>query len=165
MEYIQRYLQFCNLINHPPLSTTEQTLLLFTIHLAQQHLSTSTIQTYLSAVHYLHLSTNHLTAYTTQLTPRGQQALHGIKRHQAGAPPAIQRLPIAIDIMHQIKTVPQQQPNSYHNIVMWATCCLAFLGFVHCNKFTVPSQRSYDPAAHLSHSDFAVDDCDNPLWL
>ena len=159
---IQRYLQFCNLINHPPLPTSEQTLLLFTTHLALQHLSTSTIQTYLSAVRYLHLSTNHLTAYTTQLTPRVQQVLRGIKRHQAGASPAIQRLPITIDIMHQIKTVLQQQPNSYHNILMWATCYLAFFGFLLCNEFTVPSQRSYDPAAHLSYSDIAVDDCDNP---
>ena len=68
-------------------------------------------------------------AYTTQLTPRVQQVLRGIKQHQAGAPPAIQRLPITIDIMHQIKTVLQQQPNSYHNILMWATCCLAFSAF------------------------------------
>ena len=64
--------------------------------------------------------------------------------------------------MHQIKAVLQQQPNSYHNILMWATCCLAFFGFLRCNEFTVPSQRSYDSAAHLSYSDIAVDDCDNP---
>ena len=101
-------------------------------------------------------------AYITQLTPRVQQVLRGIKRHQAGAPPSVQRLPITIDIMHQIKSVLQQQPNSYHNILMWATCCLAFFGFLRCNEFTVPSQRSYDPAAHLSYSDIAVDDCDNP---
>ena len=77
------YLQFCNLINQPPLPTSEQTLLLFTTHLALQHLTTSTIQTCFSVVHYLHLSSNHLMAYTTQLTPRVQQVLHGIKRHQA----------------------------------------------------------------------------------
>ena len=37
---IQRYLQFCNLINHPTLPTSEQTLLHFTTHLALQCLST-----------------------------------------------------------------------------------------------------------------------------
>ena len=82
---IQCYLQFYNLINHPPLPTSEQTLQLFTTHLALQHLSTSTIQTCLSIVCYLHLSTNQLTAYTTQLTSRVQQVLRSIKLHQAGA--------------------------------------------------------------------------------
>ena len=66
--WIQRYLQFCNLINHPPLPISEQILLLFTTHLALQHLSTSIIQTYLSAVHYLHLSTNHLKVCIRHLT-------------------------------------------------------------------------------------------------
>ena len=67
--------------------------------------------------------------------------------------------------MHQIKVNLQQQPHSYHNILMCATCCLAFFTFLRCNEFTVPSQRSYDPAAHLSYSDIAVDDCDNPSMI
>ena len=37
-----------------------------------------------------------------------------------------------------------------------------FFGFLCCKKFTFLSQRSYDPATHLSYSDIAVDDCDNP---
>ena len=97
---IQRYLQFCNLINHPPLHTSEQTLLLFTSYLALQHLSSSTIQTYLVAVHHLHLSTNHLTEYNTQFTPSVQQVLCGIKQQQASVSPPPCRLPITTDIMH-----------------------------------------------------------------
>jgi len=45
---------------------------------------------------------------------------------------------------------------------MWAACCLAFFGLLHCNEFTVPSQTGYDPAAHLSYNDIVVDNCDNP---
>ena len=53
-----------------------------------------------SAIRYLHLSTNHLTAYSTQLTPRVQQVLRGIKRHQAHEFTPSQRLPITTNIMH-----------------------------------------------------------------
>ena len=63
---------------------------------------------------------------------------------------------------NQTTTNFNTQPHSYYNILMWATCCLAFFGFLHCNEFTVPAQRSYDPSVHLSYSDIAVDDCDNP---
>ena len=45
---------------------------------------------------------------------------------------------------------------------MWAACCLAFFGFLRCSEFTVPSQVGYNPAIHLSFSDIAVDDYNNP---
>ena len=40
--------------------------------------------------------------------------------------------------MHWIKIVLQQQPNSYHNILMWTTCCLASLVF-----YAVISSQSF----------------------
>ena len=83
------YLQFCSLIPYQSsnLTTSEQTLLLFTLLLALQHQSSSTIQAYLASVHHLHLSTNHLTEYTTQHALRVQQVLCGIKRQQACGSP------------------------------------------------------------------------------
>lgn len=159
---IQRYLQFCSLVNHQSVPTSEHTLLLFATYLAQQQLSLSTIQTYFAAIRHLHLASNHLTVYSTQLTPRVQQVLQGIKRYQAHVFTPAQRLPITTDIMQQIKQVLQQHPHSYNNIMMWAACCLAFFGLLRCTEFTVHSQSSYDPAVHLSYSDVAVDDRDNP---
>ena len=72
------------------------------------------------------------------------------------------RLPITTEIMHQIKETLLQHPHSYHSILMWAACCLAFFGFLRCNKFTVPLQASYDPTMHLSYTDISVDKRDNP---
>ena len=83
---IKCYLQFCNLINHLPLPISEQTFL-FTTHFALQHLSSSTILTYLAVDRNFHLLTNHLTAYTTYLTPRDQQVLCGIKRYESESSP------------------------------------------------------------------------------
>jgi len=64
--------------------------------------------------------------------------------------------------MIQIKKVLQQRPHAYHNTLMWAACCLAFFGFLRCVEFTVPSQAGYNPAIHLSFSDIAADDYNNP---
>ena len=54
---IHRYLTFCQGITHTPMLTSELTLLLFVAHLAQSHLSYSTIRVYLFAVRHLHLTT------------------------------------------------------------------------------------------------------------
>ena len=87
---------------------------------------------------------------------------YAIKRQQACVSPPPHRLPITTDIMHRIKETLLQQPHSYHSILMWTVCCLAFFGFLRCNEFTVPSQVSYEPTMHLSYSDISVDKCDNP---
>jgi len=47
---LQKYVSFCSQINQPPIPVSEDILLLFVTHLAQQNLSYATIQVYLSAV-------------------------------------------------------------------------------------------------------------------
>ena len=67
--------------------------------------------------------------------------------------------------MEGIKKVLLKRPHSYHNIMMWAACCLAFFGFLRCSEFTAPSIAEYDPQMHLSVNDLAVDDKANPQLL
>ena len=133
----------------------------FASYLAQENLAYNTIKTYFAAVRYFHMNSNHLPTYTSQLTPRVRQVLQGIQRHQAHMCSPTTRLPITI----QIKAILQQHPHSYHNIMMWAACCMAFFGFLRCNEFTVPAQIGYDPAVHLSYSDVAVDNRDYPTMV
>ena len=145
--------------------TTEATLLLFVSYLASLNLSHSTIKVYLSGIRSLHVSQGHHTSFSLQLTPRLQQVLKGIRKHQAsGTSPRIRR-PITIQIMAGIKSVLQKNPHLYHNIMMWAACCLAFFGFLRSSEFTVPSQAAFDMDTHLLPTDLAIDNKTNPQLL
>ena len=64
--------------------------------------------------------------------------------------------------MLEIKGALLKSPHSYHNIMMWAACCLAFFGFLRSSEFTIPTQSSYDPEVHLSVKDVAVDNKAKP---
>jgi len=46
--------------------------------------------------------------------------------------------------------------------MMWAICCTAFFGFLHCSDFTIPSQLIYNLAAHLLIEYLAIDSTTTP---
>ena len=49
--------------------------------------------------------------------------------------------------------------------MLWAACHLAFFGFLCCSNFTVPTQESFDEAAHLSNKDVSVNGWHNPQLI
>ena len=71
--------------------------------------------------------------------------------------PLKQRLPITAAIMTRIHSTVVQNPNDYHIIMIWAACSLAFFGFLRCGEFTIPSISDFDPQAHLTIDDIAID--------
>ena len=74
---------FCQKLHCSPLPTKEQLLLLFVAHLANEGVAHSTIKVYLSSIRNHHLATGHHQTFASQLTPRVEQALQGVKRTQA----------------------------------------------------------------------------------
>ena len=138
---------------------------MFVSHLAEQGLTHSSIKVYLSAVRNLHVHAGLHEIFSKQLSPRLELVLKGIKRENAKTRSPPTRLPITIDIMGKIKEVLLQHPAEYNNILLWAACCLAFFGFLRCGEFTLPSQTEYDPGAHLSIGDIAVDSTSSPTTI
>ena len=145
--------------------TSETTLLLFSVHLAQQSLAHTTIKVYLSAIRHLHITHGLHNAYAEQLTPRVQLVLKGIKKKQLHNKPLKQRLPITAAIMNCIHNTVAKTPNDYHSIMIWAACCLAFFGFLRCGEFTTPSDSDFDPQAHLTIDDIAIDNHITPSTI
>ena len=107
----------------------------------------------------------HDVTFHNQLTPRLHQVLKGIRKEKASTLPSRLRRPITRDIMLKIKVTLLKSPHSYHNIMMWAACCLAFFGFLRSSEFTIPTQSGYDPEVHLSPKDVAVDNRAKPRML
>ena len=157
-----RYYSFCLQLKHSPLPSTEQVLLLFVAHLANEGLAHSTIKVYLSALRNLHITTGHYRAFASQLTPRVELVLQGIKHTQAYQSLPRVRLPITIQLMRRMRAVLLQESHNYDNILLWAACCTAFFGFLRCSEFTVPSIQDYDPSAHLSYEDLSINSRDSP---
>ena len=145
--------------------TSESTLLLFVSYLASRNLSYPTIKVYLAGIRSLHVVTGYDVSFQSHLTPRLHQVLKGIRKEKARTLPSRIRRPITRDIMLKIKGALLKNPHSYHNIMMWAACCLAFFGFLRSSEFTIPSQSSYDPEVHLSIKDVAVDNRAKPRML
>ena len=53
--------------------------------------------------------------------------------------------------------------NNVDHIMLWATCCIGFFGFLQAGEFTVNS--TFDPEIHLSVHDLQVDCLLNPSCL
>ena len=137
-------------------------MLLFVGHLAEDGLTHQSIKVYLSAVRNLHVSAGLHDHFSRQMTPRIEQVLKGIKKANSKTATNRIRLPITLEIMQKIRSVLDQEPTNYTNILLWAACCLAFFGFLRCGEFTMPSKTAYDPETHLALADVALDDKENP---
>ena len=107
---------------------TEDILLLFITHLAQQGLTHAAIKVYLSAVHNLHVTAGLHKDFSDQLTPWLEMVLKAIKKEKSVIAPST-RLPITINIMSKIKETLNLIPTEHDSIMMWAACALAFFFF------------------------------------
>ena len=59
--------------------------------------------------------------------------------------------------MHHIKLVFSQEGPTYPNNLIWAECCIVFLGFLQCGEFLVPVGSVFDPNTHLLLRDVLFD--------
>ena len=130
-------------------------------------LAHTSIKVYFSAIGNLHSSCSHHSEYQQALTPRLEQVLRGIKREQLFTRSVRVRLPITVEIMHQIHSVLSKCPTEYEGMMLWAACCTAFFGFLRVGEMTTPSQDACDSSVHLSLGDVALNSRITPtiVWL
>jgi len=141
--------------------------MMFAAYLAKSGLAYTSIKVYFSAIGNWHSSCAQHDAYQAALTPRLEQVLYGIKKEQAVTCQVQVRLPITIEIMHQIYGVLSRSPIEYQPIMLWAAYCAAFFGFLRVGEMTLPNQESFDDSVHLSLRGISVDSRSNTttIWL
>ena len=94
---------------------------------------------------------------------RLQYTLRGVKRCEAEkGSNKKERLPVGPDILRLVRKVWNGKSSDPDNHMLWAACCIGFFGFLRAGEFTVPSDSSFDPEAHLCYSDIAVDNSSRP---
>ena len=132
-------------------------LCLFVSHLKLQGLKHRTIKSYLSGVRFLHIIEGRGNPFETPLSCL-EYVLKGVKREevQAGSQKRV-RLPIGPSVLRKLGGVWYHLGPSKDEVMLWAACCLGFLGFLRAGEFTVPDDKSYDSKCHLSYGDVTVD--------
>ena len=154
-----RYQKFCEKAAVTPIPVTEQTLCRFVAYLAQEGLAHQTIKGYLSVVRHLQISRG-LPDPFQQAQPKLVYTLKGIKSTQAKEShrQSRSRLPMTPKILCHMRQILNRAQTDRNNIMIWAACCMCFYGFLCSGEITVPSRTGYDPGAHLSQGDVAIDD-------
>ena len=55
-----------------------------------------------------------------------------------------------------------RHPSTQDDLMMWATCCIAFFGLLRVSGFTAPTQSHFNSSSHLSLTDIALDSRTSP---
>jgi len=154
----QAYRQFCSRLKLSPLPASQDQLVLFVTELAQTR-APSTIRTYLAGIRHYHI----ISGYPNPLqeTPKLSLVLKGIQRTKPLK--SRPRLPITPYILHSIST--SLDTSAFDDCMLWAACLMGFYGFLRCAEFTTPCLSQFTSDKHLSATDVAVDNRENPTML
>ena len=157
---IRWFTTFCSQTKQPAVPASEETLLLFATYLAQQGLSCSTIQVYLSGVRYAHIAAGEYSKTIIQTTPQISQVLKGIRKSQATIQLRTERQPIIFPIMKHLHTILTKHTGNLNSEMIWAACCIAYFGLLCVNEFTSPNHSNTSNTLQLA--DAALDSHKSP---
>ena len=139
-------------VHHALPTVNEDILIYFVTHCAKNlNLAHGTIKTYLCGIRNMYIQAGY---HNPMLATSGQPlfqlslVLRGIKKSQTQT--TNPRMPITTDILLALFRLLDGTFFSRHiDLLLRATCSMAFFGFLRCGEFTTPT-KTFDPASHLS---------------
>ena len=98
--------------------------------------------------------------------PKLRQILKGVQVEQGkqGKSPRRQLL-ITPAILRKLRAVWLTENPSFNDIMLWSACVVTFFSFCQSGEVTVEKEDHYDPTAHLSYGDIAVDNPATPAVI
>ena len=151
-----RYLRFCEAAGTQALPVREDVLCKFIAQLSQDGLRHQTTKTYMAGIRLLQIDRGLGDAFLSSLC-KLHYVFWGVKRTQAeDGGSSRKRLPITPSLLRSIKGIWDRNCADPDLIMLWAACCVAFFSFMRAGELTVPSDKGYDGAVHLSLSDISM---------
>ena len=147
----------------PPFPNNEYTLSLFVAYLYREGLCYTTVKTYLSGVHYMHIKLG-LGDMLAQHMPQLEYITKGLRKLTSKGS-ASKRLPITPHLMHILRSAWESLPNRFDAEMLWAASCMCLFGFLRSGEIVVPSSSHYDPNLHLSYGDVCLNNTTSPKFL
>ena len=133
--------------------------------LAKEGIKYQSVKAYLSALRFLQISVGLPDPYASSSWPRLEYVLKGIRKPVTTGQGTKPRLPITPLVLRQIRSTWQPQAEEPDVVMLWASFCLGFFGFMRAGEFTVPSDGSFDPQVHLTVGDIALDSHSAPTMM
>ena len=145
----RHYLNFCARLNLPACPASELSLLRFVASFGDR-IRGSTVQNYLSAVRFLHVSNGYPNPLPDcerlKLVVRALKRISGPRREPA---------PVTLTILRAV--CRGINFSEYNDVLLWAMICVGFFGFLRVSEFT--TEGAFDPLHDLCREDlsFAAD--------
>ena len=76
-----------------------------------------------------------------------------------------ERLLITFPIMKRLHVMFTNHTSNYRDVMIWATCCLTYFGFLRVGEFTTSSPDHFDHSTNLLLSDVALDNRASPTLV
>ena len=147
------YLRFCSSHGLHPFPPAELHLAAFASHLADRHLSHTTIHVYLAAVAFHSIRLGHSLKFDAM--PQLHYVLRGIRRVQGSSLSRPLRDPITNPHMLALRSYLARVFPPHDALMLWAALTSAFFGLLRASEYCSPSPTSTSPGTLLlSHVSF-----------
>ena len=144
----KKYFPFCCIYHLNPLPASPFTLSAFLPYLSCTTTSFQFVINQLHSIRILHschgFPCDAADSFSIALTKKGLKRIMGARPHQ--------KHPITINLLHQIRSA--LQVSIPFHAAIWALFLVAFFSFLRKSNLTAPMATSFDPARHLTRSDF-----------
>ena len=74
-------------------------------------------------------------------------------------------MPVTPKILKLLRSVWSGNSSGFDSVMLWATCCMCYFGFLSSAEVTVPSLKEYDGGTQLIEGDVSLDSVKSPKMV